>query len=61
MKKRIFALGLLCITFSGSAFSMGIRSFVALPLEQGGMVFRLQDFGTFTGDKNTAIAYYGLI
>ena len=62
MKKRTLALGLFCITFSGNAFSMGIRSFVALPLEQGGMVFRLQDFGTFDGDKNSVIGNfaYGL-
>ena len=37
---------------------MGIRSFVALPLEQGGMLFRLQDFGTFDGNKNTAIGNF---
>ena len=58
MKKRILALGLLGIIFSGNSFSMGIRSFVALPLEQGGMVFRLQNFGTFDGDKNTAIGNF---
>ena len=58
MKKRICVLVLLSVAFSGSAFAMGIRAFVALPLEQGGIVFRLQDFGTFDGDKNTAIGNF---
>jgi len=62
MKKRILALGLISITFSGSIFSMGIRTFVALPLEQSGMVFRLQDIGRFDSDKSVAIGNfaYGL-
>ena len=35
---------------------MGLRSFVALPLEQGGMIFRLQDLDTLNTNKNIAIA-----
>ena len=45
MKKLTWMMGLLGVALSSHALSMGLRSFVALPLEQGGMVFRLQDFG----------------
>jgi len=37
---------------------MGLRSFVALPIEQGGMVLRLQDLDTLNGNKNQAIANF---
>lgn len=43
---------------SNSAFPMGLRSFVALPLEQGGMVFRLQDLATLNKNSNIAIANF---
>ena len=44
--------------FIANAFAMPIRSFVALPLEQGGMIFRLQDLETLNSNKNVAIANF---
>jgi len=37
---------------------MALRSFVALPLEQGGIVLRLQDLETLNRDNNVAIANF---
>ena len=37
---------------------MGLRSFVALPIEQGGMVFRLQNLESLDENKNIAIANF---
>lgn len=56
----LLALSLMCCSINVSA--MGIRSFVALPLEQGGMIFRLQDLENTSRDGNIAIANfaYGL-
>ena len=55
-------LSIILLLFSISTVAMGLRSFVALPLEQGGMVFRLQNFGEFNNNQNVTIANfaYGL-
>ncbi len=59
MSSRIYrqTLFVLCLTlFTSESFAMGLRSFVALPLEQGGIVLRLQDLGTFNNNQNVVIA-----
>lgn len=61
MKSRIYkkTLFVLCLLiFTSKSFAMGLRSFVALPLEQGGMVFRLQNLETLNNNKNVAIANF---
>ncbi len=58
MQKLKWMLCILLILLSTNAFAMGLRSFVALPLEQGGMVFRLQNLETFNSNKNVAIANF---
>jgi len=62
MQKLTWMLCILLIVLSTNGFAMGLRSFVALPLELGGMVFRLQDLETLNSNKNVAIANfaYGL-
>ncbi len=49
-------LSLLLLTTQ--SFGMGLRSFVALPIEQGGMVFRLQNLESLDDNKNIAIANF---
>jgi len=56
MRKLKWTLSFLLIIFSTQGFTMGLRSFVALPLEQGGIVLRLQDLETLNDNKNVAIA-----
>ena len=55
--QRIFLILLLSM-FARSIAAMGIRSFVVLPLEQGGMVFRLQDLHTLNNNNNVAIGNF---
>jgi len=55
--QQIF-LVLLLSMFARSISAMGIRSFVVLPLEQGGMVFRLQDLHTLNNNNNVAIGNF---
>lgn len=49
---------LVCISFTLNASAMGTRTFVALPIEQGGMVFRLQDLETLNNNNNIAIGNF---
>lgn len=62
MRKLQWCFCVCLIGVSTNALAMGLRSFVALPLEQGGMVFRLQDLETLNSSRNVAIANfaYGL-
>ena len=61
MKNRSYMEYLLLsslLVLSTSSFAMGIRSLVALPLEQEGMVFRLQDIDNLDSDKNMVIGNF---
>jgi len=55
-------LCILLILLCEKALGMGLRSFVALPLEQGGIILRLQDLENLSNNTNIAIANvaYGL-
>ncbi len=51
MQKLKWIIAIVVFNVSTSIMAMGLRSFVALPLEQGGMVFRLQDLETLNSNK----------
>jgi len=59
-KKISYILGFIISIYSANLFAMGLRSFVALPLEQGGIVLRLQDIDNLNTDRNIAIANIAL-
>jgi len=60
LKKIGYILGFILCAYSANLFAMGLRSFVALPLEQGGIVLRLQDIDNLQSDRNIAIANIAL-
>jgi len=62
VSKLLASLSLIVILLTPPAWSMGLRSFVALPLEEGGVVLRGQDIGNFSKNSNVAIGEvaYGL-
>jgi len=53
---RSLVFAALCVTFSQPSLAMGLRSFVALPVEKGGQVLRLQLQRNFDADIDRAIA-----
>jgi len=53
---RRLVLATLCVTLSQPSLAMGLRSFVALPVDKGGQVFRLQLQRNFDADIDRAIA-----
>ena len=59
---RRLAFLIVSLSISQLRWSMGLRSFVALPVEKGGQILRLQMERNDDSDVNTAIASlaYGL-
>ncbi len=55
--KRIFCI--IFLFFSPSILALAIRSFVAMPIEQGGIVFRAQDFINTKTDMNNVVGDIG--
>lgn len=58
MHRLKWIIAIVIFSISTDIMAMGLRTFVALPLEQGGMVFRLQDLETLNSNKNIAIANF---
>ena len=59
MKLRMLlkiAIILFLFSLTKQSFAMGLRSFVALPLEKEGTVLRLQNIDTLNNDKNVMVA-----
>lgn len=53
---RCRIVALICVTLSQNSFAMGLRSFVALPVDKGGQVLRIQLLRNFDTDTDRAIA-----
>ncbi len=53
-RRLVFAV--LCLTLSQSSVAMGLRSFVALPVEKGGHVLRIQLLRNFDANIDRTIA-----